>query len=147
MIRNQKTSARWSGFLYQIARKQTVQRCTIYRYQSPMSWPIWFILIELGVDSRWRSFKLLRPHSNKDVWDMFKACISPRVMPYTSSNGCHYGPIFFKPEKNLEFFRLKNWPIDGYPGKLEWLTVNNLVYFWDYSGWAYNCDSFLGYWE
>ena len=36
-----------------------------------------------------------------------------------SSNGCHYGPIFFKPEKNLEFFRLKNWPIDGYPGKLE----------------------------
>ena len=36
-----------------------------------------------------------------------------------SSNGCHYGPIFFKPEKNLEFFRLKNWPIDGYPGRLE----------------------------
>ena len=26
---------------------------------------------------------------------------------------------FFKPEKNLEFFRLKNEPIDGYPGKLE----------------------------
>ena len=26
---------------------------------------------------------------------------------------------FFKPEKNLEFFRLKNDPIDGYPGKLE----------------------------
>ena len=25
----------------------------------------------------------------------------------------------FKPEKNLEFFRQKNWPIDGYPGKLE----------------------------
>ena len=23
--------------------------------------------------------------------------------------------------------------------------MNNLVYFWDYSGWAYNCDSFLGY--
>ena len=38
---------------------------------------------------------------------------------YMSSNGCHYGPIFFKPEKNLEFFRLKKWPIDGYPGKLE----------------------------
>ena len=36
-----------------------------------------------------------------------------------SSNGCHYGPIFFKPEKNLEFFRLKNGAIDGYPGKLE----------------------------
>ena len=41
------------------------------------------------------------------------------VKPNVSSNGCHYGPIFFKPEKNLEFFRLKNWPIDGYPGKLE----------------------------
>ena len=26
---------------------------------------------------------------------------------------------FFKPEKNLEFFRLKDDPIDGYPGKLE----------------------------
>ena len=26
---------------------------------------------------------------------------------------------FFKPEKNLEFFRLKNDPIDAYPGKLE----------------------------
>ena len=36
-----------------------------------------------------------------------------------SSNGCHSGPIFFKPEKNLEFFRLKNWPIDDYPGRLE----------------------------
>ena len=24
--------------------------------------------------------------------------------------------------------------------------MNNLVYFWDYFGWAYNCDSFLGYW-
>ena len=24
-----------------------------------------------------------------------------------SSNGCHSGFIFFKPEKNLEFFRLK----------------------------------------
>ena len=36
-----------------------------------------------------------------------------------SSNGCHYGAIFFKPEKNLEFFRLKNCPIDDYPGKLE----------------------------
>ena len=36
-----------------------------------------------------------------------------------SSNGWHYGVIFFKPEKNLEFFRLKNDPIDAYPGKLE----------------------------
>ena len=36
-----------------------------------------------------------------------------------SSNGCHYGPIFFKSEKNLDFFRLKNWPIDDYPGRLE----------------------------
>ena len=27
-----------------------------------------------------------------------------------SSNGCHYGPIFFKPEKNLEFFRQKIGP-------------------------------------
>ena len=29
------------------------------------------------------------------------------------------GQFFFKPEKNLEFFRLKNCPIDAYPGKLE----------------------------
>ena len=27
-----------------------------------------------------------------------------------SSNGRHYGVIFFKPEKNLEFFRLKMTP-------------------------------------
>ena len=27
-----------------------------------------------------------------------------------SSNGGHYGVIFFKPEKNLEFFRLKMTP-------------------------------------
>ena len=38
---------------------------------------------------------------------------------FKSSNGWHYGVIFFKPEKNLEFFRLKNDPIDAYPGKLE----------------------------
>ena len=37
--------------------------------------------------------------------------------------------IFFKPEKNLEFFRLKICARDAYPGKLEWLAVNNLVYF------------------
>ena len=53
---------------------------------------------------------------------------------------------FFKPEKNLEFFRLKNDPIDGSPGKLESLAVTNLVYFRGNSGWAYDCDSFLGYW-
>ena len=29
------------------------------------------------------------------------------------------GSFFFKPEKNLEFFRLKNEPIDDYPGRLE----------------------------
>ena len=28
------------------------------------------------------------------------------------------GP-FFKPEKNLDFFRLKNGPRDAHPGKLE----------------------------
>ena len=27
----------------------------------------------------------------------------------SSSNGCHSGPKIFKPEKNLEFFRLKNF--------------------------------------
>ena len=32
---------------------------------------------------------------------------------------------FFKPEKNLELFRLKNCPIDVYPGRLERLAVNN----------------------
>ena len=37
--------------------------------------------------------------------------------------------IFFKPEKNLEFFMLKICARDAYPGKLEWLAVNNLVYF------------------
>ena len=70
-------------------------------------------------------------------------CLTSRI----SSNGCHSGPIFFKPEKNLEFFRLKNGARDDYPGKLEWLAVNNLVYFWWNSGWVYDCNSFLGYWE
>ena len=28
-------------------------------------------------------------------------------------------PFFFKPEKNLEFFRLKKWGHRGHPGKLE----------------------------
>ena len=29
---------------------------------------------------------------------------------------------------------------------VSWAIRNNLVYFWDYSGWVYDCDSFLGYW-
>ena len=33
--------------------------------------------------------------------------------------GVTLGQFFFKPEKNLEFFRLKNCPRDDYPGKLE----------------------------
>ena len=33
--------------------------------------------------------------------------------------GATIGSFFFKPEKNLEFFRLKNDPIDDYPGRLE----------------------------
>ena len=44
-----------------------------------------------------------------------------RVNAYTkslSSNGWHSG-AFFKPEKNLEFFRLNKCPRDAYPGKLE----------------------------
>ena len=37
-----------------------------------------------------------------------------------SSNGCHSGLKIFKPEKNLEFFRLKNFEArDDYPGRLE----------------------------
>ena len=39
---------------------------------------------------------------------------------HVSSNGRHSGLKIFKPEKNLEFFRLKNFEaIDAYPGKLE----------------------------
>ena len=52
-----------------------------------------------------------------------------RLCRDNSSNGRHYGTNFFKPEKNLEFFRLKICAIDATPGKLEWLAVNNLVYF------------------
>ena len=33
--------------------------------------------------------------------------------------GATMAPIIFKPEKNLEFFRLKICAIDDYPGKLE----------------------------
>ena len=60
--------------------------------------------------------------------NIFKICLtalkanSTFINPQTrsvSSNGRHYGAIFFMPEKNLEFFRLKNCPIDAYPGKLE----------------------------
>ena len=36
-----------------------------------------------------------------------------------SSNGGTLAQIFFKPEKNLEFFRLKICAIDAAPGKLE----------------------------
>ena len=37
-----------------------------------------------------------------------------------SSNGCHSGLKIFKPEKNLEFFRLKNFEArDDYPGRFE----------------------------
>ena len=37
-----------------------------------------------------------------------------------SSNGWHSDLKYFKPEKDLEFFRLKNFEaIDAYPGKLE----------------------------
>ena len=39
-------------------------------------------------------------------------------------------PAIFKPEKNLVFFQDKiAGAIDAVPGKLEWLAVNNLVYF------------------
>ena len=41
-----------------------------------------------------------------------------KMYTYGSSNGCHYA-VIFKPKKNLECFRLKNAPIDDYPGKLE----------------------------
>ena len=40
--------------------------------------------------------------------------IHPRVVM-----GDTMGSLFIKPEKNLEFFRLKNDPMDVYPGKLE----------------------------
>ena len=48
-----------------------------------------------------------------------KPCLVNLISKDISSNGWHSGAIFFKPEKNLEFFRLKNCPIDAYPGKLE----------------------------
>ena len=54
-----------------------------------------------------------------DINDNRGAALSTFEFHDISSNGGHYGPIFFKPEKNLEFFRLKNWPIDDSPGRLE----------------------------
>ena len=43
-----------------------------------------------------------------------------RIKGEVSSNGRHSGPKIFKPEKNLEIFRLKNFGSrDAYPGKLE----------------------------
>ena len=51
-------------------------------------------------------------------------------------------PNFFKP------FQAKNFGSrDVYPCRLEGLAVNNLVYFRGNSGWAYDCNSFLGYLE
>ena len=44
---------------------------------------------------------------------MIKSLATPVVM------GVTMGSFFLKPEKNLEFFRLKNDPIDDYPGRLE----------------------------
>ena len=63
-------------------------------------------------------------HLHEDVLHEILIKLAPYTLYYFdsvdgSSNGCHSGPIFFKPEKNLEFFRLKNWPRDDYPGKLE----------------------------
>ena len=48
--------------------------------------------------------------------DIFSSTAS---LPYGSSNGGTLGSYFFKPEKNLEFFRLKNDPRDAAPGRLE----------------------------
>ena len=71
--------------------------------------------------------------------------------------------IFFKPEKNLEFFRLKICAIDAVPGKLvnnlvyfrgilvgsmivivSWAIENNLVYFAQKRRLICDCDSLLG---
>ena len=43
----------------------------------------------------------------------------PRSDVHISSNGGALWGHFFKPEKNLEFFRLKNDPRDAAPGRLE----------------------------
>ena len=44
--------------------------------------------------------------------------------------GANLAPAIFKPEKNLVLFQEKiAGARDGSPGKLEWLAMNNLVYF------------------
>ena len=52
---------------------------------------------------------------------MFTVCTCSIGFIYVivSSNGGHSGTKFFKPEKNLEFFRLKICARDDSPGKLE----------------------------
>ena len=53
--------------------------------------------------------------------------ILPQPIPWNQTDGYAsavvmggtLAQIFFKPEKNLEFFRLKNCARDAYPGKLE----------------------------
>ena len=39
------------------------------------------------------------------------------------------GQFFFKAWKELRIFQAKKLAQGDYPGKLEWLAVNNLVYF------------------
>ena len=61
------------------------------------------------------SFKYI---SYLELWWPF--CSAEQNHLCNNSNGGHSGPIFsFKPEKNLEFFRLKNGPRDAAPGRLE----------------------------
>ena len=55
---------------------------------------------------------------------LYERTINAKLMDFFetklhSSNGRHSGTIFFKPEKNLEFFRLKICARDAVPGKLE----------------------------
>ena len=57
-------------------------------------------------------------------------------------------PAIFKPGKNLVFFQDKiAGARDATPGKLEWLAVNNLVYFAQKRRLICDCDSFLGCWD
>ena len=56
------------------------------------------------------------------ILNLFKTCLAIRLYLFKcfiSSNGRHSGTNFFKPEKNLEFFRLKICARDAVPGKLE----------------------------
>ena len=48
----------------------------------------------------------------------FSAWKLPRRVPEVVM-GATLAQFFFKPEKNLEFFRLKICARDGYPGRLE----------------------------